>query len=317
MRGLGLLSVVLVVGCGVEADTMFTHQGQVMAQARGLVISADGTEGVAGMYGTTCVFDAQSGQMGQDFDLEGDDENIEDGSDSGVVLVRSQGGIHLLNPYGQAYSESNVPTWQSDSGNDDAFDTTEMENVIAARWLGESPVVLVSELGHCGLHGLAENAFTVALDSSVCATYRDMIVDEAGRIYVGTATEILAVQNQAASQWTDVGTTAMSWDEASQAMYMVTDGGQTLQAREMDGRIRWERATLGVTALTHMGPRGALATMEHNGEGRGVLAVYDGANGDVVEATDTPSAGTDLAISENGTTLAIAADQFIHLFAVE
>ena len=50
MKGLSLLALLVTVGCTSQAETMFTHQGQVMAQANGLVLSEDGQEGMAGMY---------------------------------------------------------------------------------------------------------------------------------------------------------------------------------------------------------------------------------------------------------------------------
>ena len=109
MRGLSLVALLATVGCASQAETMFTHQGQVMAQANGLVLSEDGREGMAGMYGTTCVFNATNGQMGQDFDLEGEDESVEDSSASGIVLTRSERGIHEVAPYGRPILETTAP----------------------------------------------------------------------------------------------------------------------------------------------------------------------------------------------------------------
>jgi hypothetical protein len=56
--------------------------------------------------------------------------------------------------------------------------------------------------------------------------------------------------------------------------------------------------------------------MENDGAGRGLLSVFDGVTGDLIEATETPASAHDMSISENGATLAIAVDEFIHLFSV-
>jgi len=307
------------MGCSQETETMFVHQGQIMAQARGLVLASDGQEGMAGMYGTTCVFNANNGQMGQDYDLEGDDEVVEDSNASGIVLTRSDSGIHEVAPFGGEFDASDVPTWQTDPGNDDAFVSTELAGVLAARWVGGEPVALASSIGQCALHGLGQIPYTVALDGNICAGFRDMAVNPTtGQMYLGTAVGLFSADESSASLWADVDVEAMSWDAASQAMYIITDDGMTLQARNVDGSMRWQhRSVGGLTALTHMGPQAAVTTMERDGEGRGILAVYDGATGDVVESVDTPAAGSDMAISENGATLAIAVEQFIHLFSVE
>ena len=57
----------------------------------GVVLSDDGNEGMAGMFGTTCIFNARNGQMGGDFDVAGPDEVVEDTNDSGIVLTLKHG----------------------------------------------------------------------------------------------------------------------------------------------------------------------------------------------------------------------------------
>jgi hypothetical protein len=308
----------MAVGCSQAPESMFTHQGEVMAQARGLVLSADGQEGMAGMYGTTCVFETDHGRMGEDFDLEGDDEVVEDSSASGIVLTRSETGIHEVAPYGGGFGAADDPaTWQFEPGDDSAFHSTELDGVVAARWLGENPVALAMTLGTCTLHGLGDLAFRVELQADVCLGYRDMAINHTtAEVFVGGDAGIVAIQGRTTRLLAEAAVEAMSWDVASQAMYVTVDEGQTLQALDATGTVRWERASTGTTAMTHLGELGAVATMERDLAGRGVLAVFDGQTGETLSRVPTPSSGFDMAISGNGETLAIAVDQFIHLFSV-
>ena len=319
MRGLSLLAMLVTMGCASQSETMFTHQGQVMAQANGLVLSEDGREGMAGMFGTTCVFNATNGQMGEDFDLEGEDESVEDSSSSGIVLTRSERGIHEVAPYGNGFDESDAPpTWQTNPGDDSAFVSTELEGVLAARWLGDVPVALAYANGECALHRVAATITQVSLDVEVCTGYRDMVVKaDTQEVLVGSTSGIVSISDDSVASWSASSVEAMSWDGSTSTMYVMRDGGQSLQALNVDGTVRWAHSSVGgVVSLTHMGPMGAVATMENDGAGRGLLAVYDGQTGAVIEAVGTPSAGSHMAISANGETLAIAVDQFIHLFSV-
>jgi hypothetical protein len=298
---------------------MFTHQGQVMAQARGMVLSADGAEGMAGMYGTTCVFNAENGQMGADYDLDGDEEVVEDSSIYGIVLTRSREGIHEVAPYGGAFSSADeAPAWQTDNGLSDAFETTELAGVLAARWLDDVPVALASDFNQCSLHELGSAPRSVVLDATVCQGYQDMVVNQQTQdIYVASNAGVLRVNDAQVTEWLDVRVDSLSWDAAEEIMYVSINQGAKLQARLASGELLWERESAGLTSLTHMGPMGAVSTMEEDGAGRGMLSVFEGRSGQLMESIGTPSSGHAMNISENGATLAIAVEDYIHLFSVK
>ena len=317
MRTLGLVAVVLSVGCASQTDTMFTHQGQVMAQSNGVVLSDDGNEGMAGMFGTTCIFNARNGQMGGDFDIAGPDEVVEDTNDSGIVLTRSSTGIHEISPYGGEFREAVEPNnWQGSIGTDQAFTTTELNGVIGARWLGDTVVALVDDDGQCAVHYLGDAPAVVALSKDMCDGFTAL---EAGvsdtTIFVSTQNTTVSVRDGVVSPW-GAGADSLSWDELTQVMYVVSPDGHALQAFSALGELSWQAESSGVSSITHMGPHGFVASMEQDGVGRGLLVVRDGRSGAVIEATSTPSAGQQMTVSKDGSTLAIAVQDYIHLFSI-
>lgn len=316
MRTLGMVGVVLSIGCASQTDTMFTHQGQVVAQSNGVVLSDDGSEGMAGMFGTTCVFNARSGQMGGDFDIEGTDEVVEDSNGSGIVLTRSSTGIHEIAPYGGAYVETTDPnSWDTESGTDGAFTTTEIDGVLAARWLGDTAVALANNQEGCALHYFDDTPWAVALNSESCERFTAMEV-AGSTLFVSSSDTTVSVVDGVASPWGMTGAKNLSWDESTQSMYLVLAGGKTLQARTPTGALVWETNTPGISSMTHLGPHGLVTTMEEDEAGRGLLVVRDGRTGVVIESTSTPSAGQDMTVSQDGSTLAIAVQEYIHLFSI-
>ena len=316
MRTLGLVAVVLSVGCASQTDTMFTHQGQVMAQSNGVVLSDDGNEGMAGMFGTTCIFNARNGQMGGDFDVAGPDEVVEDTNDSGIVLTRSSTGIHEISPYGGEFREAVEPNnWQGSIGTDQAFTTTELDGVIGARWLGipwshwsmTAGSVRYTILGT--RHPWSHCPKTCVMD---LRHWRQVFLT---RHFVSTQNTTVSVRDGVVSPW-GAGADSLSWDELTQVMYVVSPDGHALQAFSALGELSWQAQSSGVSSITHMGPHGFVASMEQDGVGRGLLVVRDGRSGAVIEATSTPSAGQQMTVSKDGSTLAIAVQDYIHLFSI-
>lgn len=312
-RTITWMSVGLLVGCSAQGDSMFTHQGQIMAQASGVVLSEDGSEGLAGMFGTTCRFDAQMGMLSGDFD-QGGDEVVEDGNDSGVVLTRNKAGIHELSPYGGDVSAGMDVRDEAEI----EFQSTEIEGVIAARWVGDDPVALSFTGDACTMHWLGEHGSTLQLESAVCDQYTGMTVDPtSGNVFVGHANGIILADALGFSEWLDTGVDTLVWDGVTNVLYVTMDDGRLLLALEDDGQQRWSYIVpSGVTAISHMGPMGAVVAMERGQNDRGILAVYDGVTGDGLESVPTPSAANGLAISPNGSTLAIVVDEYVHLFGV-
>ena len=318
MRTLGMVAVVLSVGCASQTDTMFTHQGQVVAQSNGLVLSDDGNEGMAGMYGTTCVFNARNGQMGSDYDIEGPDEVVEDSNGSGIVLTRSSTGIHEIAPYGSSYSETTDPnSWDASSETHSAFSTTELEGVLAARWLGDIAVALVNGSSGCAMHYLGDSPAVVPLNTEVCDQFSAIEVGlSSSAVFISTTESVLSIREGTVSTWETTGVESLSWDESTQTMYTVRHGSEVLQARRADGVLLWEATTAGISSMSHLGPHGKVATMEQDEAGRGLLVVRDSQTGTLIEATSTPAAGHDMTVSRDGSTLAIAVQEYIHLFSI-
>ena len=312
------ITAISMMACSTP-DAMFEHQGQIMAEANGVVLSSNGDEGIAGMFGTTCAFNTANGTLGEDFDLPSEDEVVDDVNDVGLVLSHSSTGIHELEPFGRGFEDEEAPpTWQFDPGADAEFSTVEVEGVILARYVGDVVFALVRSGEECDGVWIEETPSSTRLPMDACEALAGVAVNaDMKRVYLATPTGMMSVSTEGVSTVSDAALSHLSFDASLESLYALNDAGTVLIAMDTAGTVQWEKALEGeATALSHLGPVGRVVVMESDGVHGGTLTVHDGVTSELVTDLHTPSAGLALTASANGKSLAITVEQYIHLFQV-
>ncbi|MEZ4322714.1 MAG: hypothetical protein R3F61_34925 [Myxococcota bacterium] len=285
------LVVLALSACSAPQDASdFQYRSTFDKRTNGVVLHEDGEGGHAGMYGTNCPFDTNTGAVTGDYDLPGSDEDVQDGEETelGEITLAAviPGTVHVLDKTGGVYTH--VPVT--------------IDRVVEARLLFDGVVGMSPDctLSWVGLDGEVRKQIGL----SACAG--GLEVDPVGGIGVVADPTSTVVTDGVVAQGAAVNGDLVAFDPLTDAFYIAQTGEWAVHAIEIDGTLRWSADTTGpVTALDDGGAAGAAAVVVGQEDGSGAVAFYDGLTGELVRYADTPSPAEDLSVSGNGRVIAL------------
>lgn len=284
----------------------FEHQSELGANTRGVALAADGADGVAGMFGTTCRVTVATADIGADYDFPTNEEMVVDNSmmfGDAAVLVLSDFGAHVTYPDN---------TWNFDS---DDFNTP---GVVDGMIFEEGVTLLVDD----GTEGckVEWNSGSDVASTAIPGAFCDaaIAVDRStGQAFVANGDEILSVTQDG---YTVIGTGAdlVVWDGSASVLYAALTGDSSFWGYEANGATRFEIDLGGaVTAMDTMGPVAQAAVMVEKAGGAGALITVDGNTGEILSTLATPSAVDEIDLSDNGRSMALVLPREVHFFNVK
>ncbi|HHO53820.1 MAG TPA: hypothetical protein ENK18_23845 [Deltaproteobacteria bacterium] len=291
MRLTTMALAVTWLGACQSDEIRMSHMSTLQEQTRGVVVMDHGLRIQAAMQDTTCIFRTLDGGFIRDHDLPTNDERIVDTYD-GEILGASAQGIHLVN-----------------RGEDVAI----TEVVDARLWSG-GVVSLHETVEGCTVSWNRDEHISVPQElcdaPAITADPRD------GTLFVGLPGETSRIDRDGLASF-DSGADLVSWDRATQLVYMAVSGERTVWATDINGVPAWSATTPApVTALTHMGDRGLVLLMLDAGEGEGRFYILDGETGSLNSEHDAPGSEVEIDLSQDGTTLAVTLETEVHFFDI-
>lgn len=291
MRHFVPVLAVLAVGCAPQDASDFEYETTFAKQTRGLILHEDGESGHAGMFGTNCPFDVESGQVTGDYDLPDQDEEIQDGepTEMGDITFTAvtEGVVHVVDKTGGMYTHEPVA----------------VPGAQEARLAWDTVVVLDDRCRLKQFDFFGETVDSIPLDGCADA---DVEVDP------DTATGVVASLGNTVrfdangAHPLPVEGDMVAYDAFGDRYYLGTKGDTTLSAVSSSGELLWSIETpWPVTALDDAGMLESVAVVMERRDGRGEIGFFEGTAGDRTAAGITPSAAADLAVSNNGRTLAL------------
>lgn len=292
----------LAVGCAPGDASDFQYESTFAKRTNGVILHEDGESGHAGMFGTNCPFDANTGMTTGDYDLPGEGEDIQDGEPTvvgGITFAAVLDGIvHVVDKTDGEYTH--VPV--------------DVPGVEQARLAFDTIVVL--DRG-C-------NVKRLDLDGQVLETFAlDACADADIEVDPATATGIVASLGHTVRfdadglHAIDLSADLVAYDGWADQYYLARRGTTELSAVGPDGVVRWTIETpFPVASLDDAGKLESAAVVLEKPDGRGQIAFYDGIAGDATFAGDTPSPAMDLAVSDNGRMLGLVRPEQTFFFSL-
>ena len=278
------LITVACASSGVEPDTI-RYRSTFEGNTRGVVLHQSGDVGHAGMFGSNCPFDTATGGVTGDYDLPGTNEDIQDAeaTELGEITLAAviPGTVHVLDKTDGTYTH--VPLV--------------MDGVVEGRLITDGAVGIT---GDCVMEWMG-------LDSTSRA--RTQLSHCSGEFEVNPLTGLAIVSDPEITVVTDGMTTTeaavagnlVAYDDVVDVFYVAQVGESRVSALNPDGTERWTVDTPApVAALDDGGATGTVGTVLALQDGRGAVAMFDGATGELSKYAETPSPAEDLAISGNG-----------------
>ena len=309
MRTLVLvLSVGAVSACAQPEPISVAHKSELKEQVRGIALAKGGHNAVVGIWATTCELETSDANMTYDFNMPTNDEKVVDIGENdrfGSVLVgTSEDGVHVILLEEEHFG---------------AMMHLPIEKVVNAKAHPEGVAVLWNDpVEGCsaGWFRSSVDGQAVVLGSGFCGADGDMDVDsQTGRLWIGGADRLATVYGDGTFDVMDGGE-LLALDEGLGVLYTARRNEPFVHGLSMQGDVLWVADVGGpVTALDDMGTVGAAAVMVGR-EGTGELVFLDGLTGGVLSEASTPSAASQIAVSDNGRTLALTLSGGVHFFEV-
>lgn len=286
------LALLILAACSPTDDASdFAYETTFNKRTNGVILHEDGDSGHAGMFGTNCPFDVESGAVTGDYDLPGSDEEIQDGEPTEVGEITftavQPDVVHVVDKTGGEYTV--IPL--------------ETPGVSEARlaWDGIVYLDAACRVKQVDLAGTA--TVTYALDGCSDA---DIEVDPTdGSGIVATLGHTAHFANGELTPL-EVQGDMVAYDGWSDLYYLAERGAPTLTAITPEGQVVWSvQAPYPITSLDDAGMLESAAVVLERPDGRGEIAFFDAAAGDLTRRGVTPSPADDLAVSDSGTTLAL------------
>lgn len=299
MRGY-LVGVVLLatVGC-TQQQVSLQHASSLETRVRGVAILADGQNADVGMAGNTCRFDMGQSVIGADADVaQGEEDVVHDGFRDGSLVVGG-GGVFIVDGPNYGGNTPVVPGGDITTSRFTEDGLATVRNNTAVTW-SESGV----------------DSASVSLPDGAIIENRGFTVDRmSGTAFAATSEGVFAITPDGAVALGGAGDLA-SFDSATGALYVATEGGSELVALEADGSPRWSVTVEGViTSMDDMGDGSAVAVMA-DVNGKGQLMVLDGLTGEIKMDQTTPSAAHGLVVGPTGRSMAVILENEVHFFNV-
>ena len=293
----------LAVGCAPGDASDFQYEATFAKRTSGVILHADGESGGhAGMFGTNCPFDAQSGMTTGDYDLPGEGEEVQDGEPTTLgdltFAAVLDGTVHVVDKTGGEYTHVPVSTPGVEQARL-AFDTiVVLDQACRVKQLDLAGQVLATH----ALDGCADGDIEVdpATATGVVAALGNTVrFDAAGVHPIALSADLVAYDG-----WAD-------------QYYLARRGSTELSAVGPDGAVRWTIETpFPVASLQDAGKLESAAVVLEKPDGRGLIAFFDSVAGDATFAGDTPSPATDLAVSDDGRMLGLVRPEQTFFFSL-
>ncbi len=292
-------------GCEGEFDGEFRHRSSLQRTTNGLVLHDDGGAGHAGMMSTNCPFETDFGLVTGDYQLPGDDEEVQDvgshvlGPNS--ILAVQPGAIYVLNKVTGDY----------------LTDSVEIDGAVAGRFFDEGIVALVAGEKGCFVDWIDDDGNVDSSASDGCSPGSFDVDPQTGTAYLGGSDGTLEIVTPDGSFDAETGGDLVAWDPKAEVTYVATLDGDVVVGIEPDGSTRWSTSLDGsVKVLESAGRRGAAAVMLEKADGSGLLVYLDGWTGDEITKLETPSAANALTASGDGSTIGMVLEDETHFFGV-
>jgi len=294
-----------MAGCQPEFEGDFRHRSTMQRSTNGLVLHDDGAAGHAGMLGTNCPFETDFGMVTGDYDLPGEDEEVQDvgshvlGSNS-VLLVQTS-TLHVLNKNSGDYVTEEV----------------DLPGVLSGRFSDDGVVAVVDAVIGCSVEWFGDDGSVSVVEIPRCSPNAFDVDPQTGTAYVGTVDGALEIVTPVGSVDADTGGDLLAWDPVAEATYVATLDGDTVEAVASDGSVRWSTSVQGaVQVLEPAGRHGAAAVMLEKANGTGLLVLLDGWTGDEISKLPTPSAAKGISFAGNGGSVAMVLDDETYFYGV-
>lgn len=286
------IAMLTLAACAPNEDASdFEYQTTFNKRTNGLILHEDGDSGHAGMFGTNCPFDTRSGNVTGDYDLPGTDEDIQDGEPTEVgdlTFTAVQPDVtHVVDKTDGHYTH--IPL--------------ETPGVSEARLVWDGVVYLDDACRVKQLDLVGQETMSYALDG--CAE-ADIEVDPTdGSGVVATLGHTAFFANGELTPL-EVQGDMVAYDPWSDLYYLAARGTTTLSAVTPEGSLAWSiEVPHPITSLDDAGMLEAAAVVLERPDGKGEIVFYDAQAGDLARRGVTPSPADDLAVSDNGSTLAL------------
>jgi hypothetical protein len=283
-----------------------TYRSTLTASTRGLVLAPDGETGHAGMFGTNCPYETETGGVTGDYDLPDEGEEVTDGGETDLgpqtVVLTLRDRVHLLEKSTGEYLHEDLGWPGADEVRltDRGFvglTSADLEHGCAVAWRDAD----ATGFGASAPAG-CDAALDAAGDGTVVLTDRDgprLLDPDGSTVPIDGAADLVV------------------FDDTTGLAYLAEDGGREVRAVDRAGVPAWTTRLDGaVVALTTGGAAGeARASIALDGGG-GALVVLDGATGAVLTEVPTPKAAPGLSSSADGRTLAVVLEAETYFYRV-
>jgi len=300
---LTLVAGALFAGCQPQFEGEFRHRSVLQRSTQGLVLLDDGSAGHAGMLGTNCPFETDYGMVTGDYDLPGEDEEVQDigrhvlGANS-ILLVQDH-AVHILNK----------------NDGDYAVESLDVSQVIGGRFFDGGVVTVSGGDAGCLVDWFGDQGDGLQVETAGCDAFDVDPID--GTTYIDTVEGGVRIVTPSGSVDTPVSGDLLAWDAVSEVTYVASLGGDTVDALTPEGEVRWRTTLSGsIQVLEAAGRRGAAVVMLERPDESGLLVYLDGWTGDELSRLETPSAAKGVSVAGNGGSIALVLDDETHFYGV-
>lgn len=279
-----------------ESDTL-SHRSALFAEAEGLEMPNDNNAWI-GMAEMTCRVQVMSGGIDADIDVQPEQtETVTDASAGGVVTL-TPNTIQMIDHTG-------TPT-----------ETLFVPGVVDARTTADYNIVsLISEGANCSVVRSSDRDAKTSL-TGACDGGAGFAIDRIrGTAFVATTEGVMRLDEGAEPALVTDGD-IVSWDRTSQALYVGTDGSNTIRALDADGEELWLTKVGGpVVQIESIADAGAYVLVDLDGRGAQIWWL-DPATGAPEQLMLVRTPVDALAVSPEGDRIGIATQGQIDFFDV-
>lgn len=305
MRSVPFVLAVAAFASACQWDPMFLeHQSTLYTSARGVALDTDPSGNAqVGMNGTTCAVDTAYGTPSTDYDYPGTDEEVDDVSDDGVVVITGDDKVHLQHSDG----------WTTSS---EDYDVPAAQVSVA---LDDGAVTYGGDDDRCALTWVGQRDAVSDLPPAICGSRTDVAADPTdGTTYVGTTIGTYEVEpGEAPTTISEEPAELIAYDLTTELLYTAEVEGSVVRAIDTTGSEAWVATIDGaVIALDDMGAEAAVAVSVARADGTGGIVVLDGFTGIPSTSLSLPTPGDEVVGSNDGGQIAVVGDGQVGFFGV-
>ena len=288
--------VALASGCTSENDLRF--MSTLENDTNGVVLSRDGLDAHAGMFGMTCTIDTSWGCPVTDTDLPTEDERVVDHVNTTTLAVSSE-GLHIIRD----------TAWRSD-------EDVAISAVRSAKLLDNATLMVVGTTDSCALQ--STDGQTLTVPGAACAEEAEYAFDKSTQtVFAATGDSVVRMAFEGAETVAQFGD-LVSFDASNGLIYVGEEGGTKVTALRDNGAEVWSVDVEGtLTSLAARGSLGQVVTLSRTEDGVGVVSRFSGSNGDQLADTRIPRGDGEIVISSNGRTVADVREDEVNFYGID